>query len=165
MAPGADRAAADDAGVASTAAQFWNDGADHHLLHLIGHARNGEDDLFTHGTHKSRSGAGLLRDASCADRDKGLTQVVARHAASARSEHLEQEFDDFLVLFQRNAHNLGDDISRDVILGRPESATHDDSIAAVERNTQCHGDAVPVVTNLRLQEAVDAGECELLADP
>ena len=165
MSPGADRATADDTGVTGATTQFGDHGSDHHLLHLIGDPRDGEDHLVADRAHQPRRCTGLLGDTSGTNGHEGLAQVVARHAATPGSEHLEQTLYDLFVLDQGDAHDLGDDITGDVILGRTETAAHDDCVAAFQRHPQRRSDPLPVVAHLGLEVAVDPSERELLADP
>ena len=64
-----------------------------------------------------------------------------------------------------HAHDVGDDVARDVVLRRAEPAADDHRVAALDRLRDDRFDAVPVVADLRLEVGVDAHERELLTDP
>ena len=64
-----------------------------------------------------------------------------------------------------HAHDAGDDVARDVVLGRPQPAAADHGVAALQRLADAGLDAPEVVADLDLEVGVDAGQRQLLADP
>ena len=169
VAPGAQGAAADDRLHAGSTLEVRENGALDHLLHLVGHARHGVDDLtglrIADGTDETGRGAGLLGHGRGTFGHLGLTQVVVGHVATPRAEHGPDPVGDLGVGAQLDAHHSGDHVAGDVVVRRPEAAAHDDGVAAVEGDAQGRGDAIGVVAHLRLEVRVDAHERELLADP
>ena len=71
-----------------------------------------------------------------------------------------------LVGLERHAHHLGDGLAGDVVLGGPSPPQHDDGVgcARAPARRRRH-DAVEVVADLGLEERVDPGQGQLLADP
>ena len=107
-----------------------------HLLHLVGHARHGVDDLAA-PTRQSRwqpgRGADRVRDDAAADGDVGLAQVVLGHVAAAGAEHAGDLVDELVVALERDAHHLGDRLPGDVVLGRAEAAADEHGVGVAER--------------------------------
>ena len=80
-------------------------------------------------------------------------------------EHVADLGGDRLVPPHLHAHDAGDDVAGDVVLGRAEAAAADHGIAALQRLADAALDAAEVVADLDLEMRVDAGQRELLADP
>ena len=70
--------------------------------------------------------------AAAPDRHLGLPQVVRRHAPAPRREHGLDPRRDLVVELELDAHDPGDGVAGDVVLGRPEPAAHDDGVGPVE---------------------------------
>ena len=145
--------------------EVGQDRGPHHLLHLVGDARDCVDHLVTDRTDQPGRGAGHLRDDRRAMRYVGLPQVVLRHRPSPPAEDVADLLDERFIALQRHAHEIGNDVARDVVLRRPEPTADDDRIAAIERRLQRRFDALPVVAHLHLEVRVDAHQCQLLTDP
>ena len=92
---------------------------------------------------------------SRATRDVGLPQVVLGHGPSPPTEDVADLLDECFVALERHTHQIGDHVTRDVVLCWPEAAAHDDRVAAVERLLQRRLDARPVVADLDLKVRVD----------
>ena len=140
-------------------------GAGHHLLHFPGNAGNRINHLVADRTDEARRRARHLRDRRGADGDIGLPQIVGRHRAPARFEHLADLDGDLLVAAHLDAHDLGDHIARDVVLRGAETATADHRVRALQRLPNARFHAGEVVADLDLEVRVDAGQCQLLTDP
>ena len=149
--PRAQHAAGDDARLLArlghAGAQVGQDAALEHLGHLVGDAGDGVDDLVPDRADEARCRAGHLGDDGGALRHVGLPRVVGRHGAASRLEEAGDEVDDGLVAHERDAHDLGDGLPGDVVLGGPEPAAHDDAVAPGEGGAQRQGDAVVVVAD------------------
>jgi len=86
-----------------------------------------------------------------------LTEIARRHLAATLFEHGPDVFADFRVSDERNAHDLSDGLSGDIVLGRPQTTTHDDGIASSERNANAFDHAALIVADLGLKMRIDSG--------
>ena len=66
---------------------------------------------------------------------------------------------------QRHAHQLGDRVARQIVLGRAEPAADEHRVAALEQVAERLDDARLVVADHAVLVGVDARRRELLADP
>ena len=98
-------------------------------------------------------------------RDVGLAAVVVGHHPPAGFEHVADRLDDFLVAHQLHAHDMGDHLARDVVLGRPQPAATDHRVGAIEAKTDRRLHTLEIVADLDLEVRVYAGKRQLLADP
>src|SRR5204863_5644580 len=64
-----------------------------------------------------------------------------------------------------DAHDAGDHVAGDVVLGGAQPAAADHGVAALQRLADAGLDAREVVADLDLEVGVDAGQRQLLADP
>ena len=69
------------------------------------------------------------------------------------------------VAHQTHAHDLGDRLPGDVVLGRPESAAEDHGVAAIESQPDTGDHALEVVADLGLEVGVDTGQRQVLTHP
>ena len=97
--------------------------------------------------------------------DVGLAGVVRRHDAPAGLEEAGDQVDDVLVAHELDAHDLGDGIPGDVVLGGPEPAAHDDAVAAGQRRAQREHDAVLVVADRLVKMGGHTVRGQVLAQP
>ena len=98
----------DDAGRpfgGETRAQVREDRALEHLLELVGHARDGVDDLAADRADEPRSGAAALLDHRRARRHVGLASVVVGHRPAPRGEHRLDARGDLVVADEVDAHH------------------------------------------------------------
>ena len=165
LAPGAKHPTLDDRAQSGAPPEIREDAALEHLPELVGHSRHGVDHLRADRTDEPGGGSRHLRDERGPDRDIGLAQVVLRHPAPARLEARADAISDLVAAHERNAHDFGDRLAGDVVLGGSEAAADDHRVAAREREAQARHDALVVVADLGLEVRVDAGERELLAEP
>ena len=63
------------------------------------------------------------------------------------------------------AHDGGDRLAGEVVVGGAEAAAHDDRVGLVEESAELVDDAADVVADLHLHEGVDAVRGELLTHP
>lgn len=84
-----------------------------------------------------------------------LQQVVGRHGPVTSPEHPADDVGPIFIEDQLDPEDPGQGLAGDVVLGRPESATADDDVAAFERPSQHVDHPVQVVAHLDLQMAVD----------
>ena len=111
-----------------------------HLLHLVGHAGHGVDDLLVavgarHRADEARRRAPPLLD----DRWRPSGTSAWRRLLSAivrpRDPNIARiTLDHRLVAHERDAHHRGDGVAGDVVLGRAEAAAADHGVAAVQRD-------------------------------
>ena len=134
----------DRRGLARTAQQVGDDVVGDHLLHLVRHARHRVDDLAVGQlAPQTRRGADRVRDRLAALGDVGLAQVVLRHVAHAGAEHLRDRLRELVVAHERHAHELGDRVAGQVVLGRPETAADEHRVRTRELIAQRGDDARP----------------------
>ena len=165
VAPGPQHARADHRGDARAPLQVGQHRGADHRAHLVRHPGHRIDHLVAEWADQPGRGARHLGDERGAIRNVGLAQVVGRHLAPARGEQRADLLGHLGAADQRNAHDLGDRLARDVVLGRPEPAAQDHRIAALERETDRGDDPPEIVADLGLEVRIDAGERQLLADP
>jgi hypothetical protein len=139
--------------------------SEHHLAHLGWHAGHRVDHLVTDRAYEPSCRTRHLRDRLSPHRDVRLAQVVLRHDPAAGLEELPDPFGDRLIASHLDAHDAGDHVAGDVILGRPQSTAADNRVAALQRLPDGGLDAGEVVADLDLEIRVDAGECQLFPDP
>ena len=137
----------------------------HHVLHLIGHTRNGIDDLLADRTDQTRSCPTGLDDDRRAPGHVGLAGIVLRHLTTASAEHRSDPLDDVVVPFKINVHHGGDRLASDVVLGRTETTAANDGVAPRQCHTERINDPLMVVSYFGLKVGVDPGGGELLTNP
>ena len=165
MTPRANRATSDNPCIAGATTKFRDDRALDHFFHLVRHAGYRKDDFVADRAHETGSSAWHLCNAACPLWNLSLAKIVHRHVSATRAEDLVESFDYFRVFYEFHTHHLGNDVTSDVVLRWPKTTTHDDCITSIKRDLQSITDAIPVVANLHLQEAINSGECELFANP
>ena len=69
------------------------------------------------------------------------------------------------VAHERHTHQLGDRVTRQVVLGRPDAAADEHRVAAFEQVAQRLDDPRLVVADHAVLVGIDARRRELLADP
>ena len=95
----------------------------------------------------------------------GLQQVVRRHDRPRDLKMCADLVGDRLVAPHLDAHDAGDDVAGDVVLGGAQPAAADDGVAALQALADAGLDAREVVADLDLEVGVDAGQRQLLPDP
>ena len=125
---------------------------------------NGVDHLVAHRAHETRRRTRHLRDERCPLGHVGLSEVVLGKGPAATTEDGPDLLDERLVADERDAHDVGDDVTGDVVLGGAEASAHDHGIAAIECLRDDRLDAIGVVAHLGLEVRVDADERQLLPD-
>ena len=177
LAPGPQRAAADHGG--DRPARRWRSGriaSVDDLLHLVGHAGHGVDDLLDRaavGTgpgdraDQARRGARLgVGDGRGAHGHLGLAQVVHRHARGPAPPNMASMRAATSSSRSRSTPMTRAMASRVMSSWVGPSPPH--TITASARSTRLVDDRhhpVEVVADLGLAERVDAGQRQLLADP
>ena len=134
-------------------------------MHFVRHAGNCVHHLVPHRTNESRRRATTLRNHRGTDRNLRLTKVVGRHASTTRGKHLDDGLRNFLVVAKFDSHHRRDGVAREIVVGRAQSAAHDDRIGVIEASPQLFDDAIDIVAHLHLNVAGDAVGCELFTDP
>src|SRR5690606_33366910 len=104
-------------------------------------------------------------DGRGAPGDEGLAHVVGRHAPAPGGEALEDAVGHLVVVLEGDAHDPGDGVAGDVVLGRPEPTADDHRGGAGQRELEGADDALEVVAHDLAVGVVDAGQGQLLADP
>ncbi len=164
-APGLQRPRHDRGNLARAPQQIGDDVLGHHELHLVGHARHRVHDLVADRAAQARRGADRVRDRVPALGDVGLAEVVLGHVAQARAEHGRDVLGEVHPANERHAHELGDRVAREVVLGRTEPAADEHRVAPAQEVAERVDDARLVVADDPMLVGVDPRRRELLADP
>ena len=145
--------------------QVGQDRSLEHLGHLVRHAGHRVDDLVADRADQAGCGAAGLLDDRRPLRHVGLAAVVVGHLAAAAGEEPLDPGDDRAVSNERDVHDLGDRLPRDVVLRRPEAAAHDDAVRSGQRSTEGEDDPAVVVPDGLVEVGVDPRGRQLLAEP
>ena len=142
-----------DAGHAGPRREVGEDGPLDHLLHLVGHARHGVDDLVAHRADQAGRGAGrcsmTVAPAGTSAWRRLFSGMRGPGDANMLADHVGQ-----LVVDARASTPItcGDGLAGDVVLGGAEAAADDHRVGPRERLGEHVDDAVVVVADLRLEQ-------------
>ena len=75
------------------------------------------------------------------------------------------DVDDLLVADQLDAHDVGDGLAGDVVLGRPQAAADDDPVAAGQGGAKGQRDPLVVVPHRLVEVRRDPGRGQAVAQP
>ena len=128
-----------------------------HRLHLARRPGQQDDDGDRRPVEQQPRGAAVrVVEHGGAARHHRLAAVDRRHAQAALREARLDLGDDRRVLVQRQAEHLGDDVARQVVVGRPEPAGEDDEVGALERLPEDRRQIGAAIADDRLGAQVDA---------
>ena len=135
-----------------------------HRLQLARRTRQQHDEFFVVFDPQSRRRSVLVRQDDGAPRHHGLTPVDLGCSQPARGKALFNRLEDVGVIIQRAADEIGDNIARQVVVGRSEAARHDEQVASAQRvGDDClQGNAIVAGNRLALQ--IDSELIQSLGD-
>jgi hypothetical protein len=93
-----------------------------------------------------------------------LAAVVVRHPHVAAGEPPLDRGDDSGIFGELQAEHFGDDLTRHVVVGRPETASQDDEVRPGERVSEQLREQLPIVADDGLGAQVDAERGEAIRE-
>ncbi len=105
-----------------------------------------------------------VRKRGGATRHHRLSPVHFGHLQTAPGKPPRDGCGDFRILRHRQTERLGDDVSSQIVIGRPEATCQDHQVGALQRFRENGAQALAVVTDDRLAFYLDPEAREFLRD-